>query len=132
MWRDFFRDGDGYSRVIGDRVNEPLQIFGESFLPRSNLMSDVPRADAGSFDAEIADQFVQRQSDRFAMPDLSGDGEVRSSVLRHPSRRSTNPTLEVRVYDSFPAYSSTTALGDAFAKANSTGLTVKVVDVADE
>jgi hypothetical protein len=95
-------------------------------------MSEVPHTGVGSSDAKIDDQFVQGPGDRFAMPDLSGDGEVRSSVSRHPSRRSTNPTLEGRVYDSFPAYSSTTALGDAFAKADSTDVTVEVVDVADE
>ena len=38
-------------------------------------MSDAPVPNVGTSDAEILDQTIQREWDRFAMPDLSLDPE---------------------------------------------------------
>ena len=88
-------------------------------------MSDTPLPNVGSSDAEIVDKTIQRESDRFAAPELSVDPELHGSQLAFTSRSSTNATIATRAFDSRPAYDSTTALGDALARTEST-------DLADE
>lgn len=91
-------------------------------------MSDTPLPNVGSFGVEITDESVQQEWDRFAMPDLSGDGDSFSTPIALPARI-TKTSLAVRAFDSSPAYDSTTALGDAFAKAQSTDLSQDDADV---
>ena len=86
-------------------------------------MSETPLSPFGSSDAEIADQSVQRQWDRYAMPDLSGDQQSQQTPLALTVRSTTNATLVVQLYESSPAFGSTTSMGDAFAKAQSSDLT---------
>jgi len=70
-------------------------------------------------DPDGDDQSVQRAWDRYAMPDLSSESDAPRSRLALLARSSTNATLEVEVYDSSPSFGSTTAMSDAFAKAES-------------
>ena len=83
-------------------------------------MSDTPLPSDGPSAAEIADQSVQREWDRYAMPDLSAKREPHSSPTDPPPSGSTNENPDTRFYDSYPGFSSTTALGEAFARAEST------------
>ena len=82
---------------------------------------DAPLPDLDSSGVETADESVQREWNRFAMTDCSVDGVSFSSPFAQPAR-AAKTTLTVRAFDSSPAYDSTTALGEAFAKANSTDL----------
>jgi hypothetical protein len=82
----------------------------------------------GSSAAEISDESVQREWDRSAMPDHSGDGDSFSTPIALRARI-TKTTLARWTNDSFPAYDSTTALGDAFAKAQSSDLSQDNADV---
>lgn len=82
-------------------------------------MNDTPLPNVGSSAVETADESVQRGWDRFAMPDHSGDGDSFSTPISLPARI-MKTTLAKWTNNSFPAYDSTTALGDAFAKAQST------------
>jgi hypothetical protein len=83
-------------------------------------VSDAPLPNIGSSGVEIADESVQRECDQFANPDLSNDRESHRAPLAIAGRSTTKKSLEMRVYDSSPAFESTTALGDAFARAQST------------
>ncbi len=85
-------------------------------------MSRSPISGVRAPEPDGDDQSVQRAWDRYAMPDLSSASETRSSPLALPARSSTNATLEIQVYDSSPSFGSTTALSDAFAKAESADL----------
>jgi len=85
-------------------------------------VSDTPLPNAGLSDAEIADQYVQREWDRFAMPDLSEEREPHLHAIALPAHHSSTAPVATSVYDSLPSYDSSTALGDAFAKAQSQDL----------
>jgi hypothetical protein len=85
-------------------------------------VSDTPLSNVGSSDADATDESVQRAWDRYAMPDLSGDREPRRLPLAPPSHRTTNAPLDLNLYDSDPAFGSSTALSDAFARARSNDL----------
>lgn len=85
-------------------------------------MSETPLPNDGSADRQMADESVQHEWDRFAKPDLSSDRESHGSPLALTSRSSTNATIAIRAFDSLPAYDSTTAFGDAFAKVDLTDL----------
>jgi hypothetical protein len=80
-------------------------------------VSDTPLPSVGISDAQITDQSVQREWDRFAAPQGSDGTESLPSPRALSRGGSTRATLALRVFDSAPAYDSTTALGDAFAKA---------------
>ena len=82
-------------------------------------MSDTPLPSDGPSDAEIADRSVQREWDRYAMPDLSAKKEPHSSPTDPPPSSSAYEVPATRFYDSYPAFGSTTALGEAFARAES-------------
>ena len=85
-------------------------------------MRDTPLPNNGSADAQMADESVQREWDRFAMPDLSNERESHGLPLAITGRSTTTATIAIRAFDSLPAYDSSTALGDAFAKAELTDL----------
>ncbi len=93
-------------------------------------MSDTPSPDLGSSDAKIVDKTIQGNWDRFANPDLSVAESLRSP-LAPTSPGSTNAINAVRAFDSLPAYDSTTALGDAFARAESIDLDDEDFDAPD-
>jgi hypothetical protein len=86
------------------------------------MSEPLPPTD-GLSDAELADQSVQREWDRYAMPDFSGDQETQHSPLAPTARSSTDAIVPTRFYDSSPAFDSTTALGEAFAKAQASDFT---------
>ena len=94
-------------------------------------MSDILPLSVSSSDDEIVDKAIQREWDRFGMPDYSVDHESHDSPLAPPLRSSTNVTFATRAFDSLPAYDSTTALGDAFARAESTDFTDEDTDAPD-
>jgi hypothetical protein len=77
-------------------------------------MSDVPFTDAGSVQADYVD-VVQREWDRFAMPDASTEPEPQRSLLALTSPISTNATIATRAVSSLSIYTSTTASGDDHA-----------------
>jgi hypothetical protein len=79
---------------------------------------DTPLSDVDSSGVETVDDSVQREWNRFAMTDRSVDGHSFSTLLGRRARVATT-TLAVRAFDSSLAYDSTTALGEAFTKANS-------------
>jgi hypothetical protein len=83
-------------------------------------VSETTLPSNGSADAQLADESVQHDWDRFAKPDLSSNHESHGSRLALTSRSSTNATIAIRAFDSLPAYDSSTALGNAFAKADLT------------
>jgi hypothetical protein len=94
-----------------------LQNLGEFFLLRSNFVSETPLPSVGSSDTETVENTIQRKWDKFAMPDLSVDPESQRPPLVRASSRPTSSANASRAFDSLPAFDSTTALGDAFARA---------------
>jgi hypothetical protein len=68
------------------------------------------------------DSTFQRKWNQYAMPDLSVDAESSPTPLALASPGSTNATIAVNSFDSLPTYGSSTALGDAFAKAEAIDL----------
>ncbi len=84
-------------------------------------MSDTPVPDVNSLYVEIADESVQP-------PRKAAVTHAADNVESQPARtspRSTNATVAAKFYDSSPAFRSTTALGDAFAK-------VELAELADQ
>ena len=94
-------------------------------------MSDAPLSNAGSFDAEVVDETIQREWDRFAMPDHSFDPSVHGSRLASEASASTNATNTTRAFDPLPAQSSTTSFGDVFAKAEVSDFVEEDADAPD-
>ncbi|MFZ1063311.1 MAG: hypothetical protein WAN30_07560 [Acidimicrobiales bacterium] len=82
-------------------------------------MSDTPNPGVGITDAETADQSIQRAWDRYAMADLTGEPSPAPPPLELTTRSSSTSNSAMSLYESTPAFDSTTALGDAFAKAES-------------
>ena len=83
-------------------------------------MSEHSLPNDGSSDA--VDSTIQRKWDRYAMPDLSVDAGSSPTPVALASPGSTNATIAVSSFDSLPTYGSSTALGDAFAKAEAIDL----------
>ena len=85
-------------------------------------MSDAPLSNAGSFDAEAVDETIQREWDRFAMPDHSFDPSIHGSPLAADAGGSTNATVATSAFDSLAAYGSSIALDGDFTRAELTDL----------
>lgn len=94
-------------------------------------MSDKSVPSVASNGAETGDESVQREWDRFAMPDFSDERDSHRNPLSITGRSTTNAGLEMRVYDSLPAYGSSTALGDALARATSHDLPEEDADTSN-
>lgn len=87
-------------------------------------MRETPLPSVGSSDAETVDNTIQRKWDKFAMPNLSVDPASQRPPLVRALSSPTSSTIASRAFDSLPAFDSTTALGDAFTRA-------ETIDVAD-
>lgn len=87
-------------------------------------MSDTPVPDVNSLYVEIADESVQTPR-KAAVTHAADNVESQPMRSARTSPRSTNATVAAKFYDSSPAYRSTTALGDAFAK-------VELAELADQ
>jgi hypothetical protein len=79
------------------------------YQSRSSAVSEARLANTGSIDDEITDESAQREWDRFAIPDHSGDDDSSIPPIAVPARM-TKATLARWTINSFLAYDSTTAL----------------------
>ncbi len=95
-------------------------------------MSETPLPSVGSSDAKTVDNTTQRKWDKFAMPDLSVGPESQRPQLTRASSRPTSSANASRAFDSLPAFDSTTALGDAFARAETIDIANNEVDALDD
>ena len=94
-------------------------------------MSEAPLPNYGNTDTVAVDNTIQRELDRHAIPDLTVDLESQLPPRALTSPSASNATIATKAFDSLPAYDSTTALGDAFARAESTDLADEDFDAPD-
>ncbi|MBW4079563.1 MAG: hypothetical protein HIU84_13880 [Acidobacteria bacterium] len=92
-------------------------------------MSDAPPSDIGSGDA--VDQTIQRESDRFALPDLSFDPEADAPAPPLTAGSSID-VAAVGAFDSLSPNEFMTSLGEAFARATSTHPTDEDAEVSED
>lgn len=97
-------------------------------------MSYTPQSSDGLFNIEGTDQSIQRAWDRYAMPDHSEEQSDEGTVEANALDDESPPTASaaIRVYDSSPAFNSTTALADALANARARIDTGTETDEADD
>jgi len=85
-------------------------------------VSDAPLPTVGSADAGVVDETIQREWDRFAMPDHSFDPSAHGAPLAPDAGGSANATVETGAFESLQAYGSSTALDGDFTRAELTNL----------
>ena len=95
-------------------------------------MSERLRSNNRSSDDVNVDETMQRVVERFAMPDLSVDPELPDSSPPVTPGGSTEQTFAKSAFDSLPAYDSTTALGEAFSKAEATKFSDEDIDASED